>query len=69
MPPMTKKSKTSDKGRREFLRDSALAGAGATIATVLPQAAIAATPADETTKADDKYRLSPHISDYYKTLA
>ena len=65
---MRKQPIKNQRARREFLRESAVAGAGVTIATTLPGAAIAAQPEEEPVKASENYRLTPHIADYYKTL-
>ena len=66
---MKKQPKTNhQRARREFLRDSAVAGAGVTIAATLPGAAVADATEAAPAKISDKYQLTPHISDYYKTL-
>ncbi len=69
MKKHSKRQTTNGKARREFLRHSAIAGAGATIATTLPGAAMAEDSEKETVQPDENYRLTRHISDYYKTLA
>ena len=61
------------KGRRTFLRDTAVAGAGAAIASVLPGVATAAgSDAPDAQAASDiqqqGYQLTQHVLDYYKTL-
>lgn len=66
---MKKQSKKESRARREFLRNSAMAGAGATIATALPGVALAAEPELESAKPAENYRVTRHIADYYKTLA
>ena len=55
-----------DAGRRDFLRGSAAAGAGAAIAATLP---VASSAAEEQQSAKEKqgYRLTDHIIAYYKT--
>ena len=55
-----------DAGRRDFLRDSAAAGAGAAIAATLPvTGSIAGELQPE--KVQEGYRLTDHIIAYYKT--
>lgn len=66
---MSKPKRAAKRSRREFLKGSALAGAGVTVAAALPGAAAAAPPDSEPETPDDKYRLTPHIADYYKTLS
>lgn len=58
-----------DNSRREFLRKTAAAGAGAAAAVTLPGVAVAGVP--DTQQPSDKkgYRLTRHIVDYYKTAA
>ena len=69
MKKQSKRQTTSGAARRDFLRHSAIAGAGATIATALPGAAMAESPEPAEQRPDENYRLTKHISDYYKTLA
>lgn len=66
---MNKPKTKLKRARREFLKGSAVAGAGVTVATVLPGAAAAAPLDPEPETPRDKYRLTPHIADYYKTLS
>ena len=66
---MKKTPTTQKKGRREFLRTSAVVGAGAGIASALPGTAMASEPAAEKTQKNKNYRVTPHIADYYKTLS
>ncbi len=56
--------------RREFLRGTVAAGAGATLLATLPGVAEAATEI-VAAKPEEKtgYRLTPHIAAYYKTAA
>ena len=63
-----KDEKQTDKARRDFLRGSVAAGAGATVAAALPGAALAGDES-EVVKApqDEHYRVTKHISDYYKS--
>ena len=66
---MSKPKTTLKRARREFLKGSAVAGAGVTVATVLPGAAAAAPPDSGPETPVDKYRLPPHIADYYTPLS
>ncbi|MGB0847388.1 MAG: hypothetical protein ACPGSM_11730 [Thiolinea sp.] len=67
------KPETHDTKRREFLRGSALLGAGATLVAGAP--AVAASAPEETAvepqveKKQKGYRLTKHISAYYRTAA
>lgn len=68
--------KTSDKrpshnpARREFLRGTVAAGAGAALAAALPATAEAAPETASPAKEEKQgYRLTPHIAAYYKTAA
>ena len=66
-----KKQETKLTSRRKFLRDSAVAGAGAAMVASSPGSAITLTEAE--TEQDEKqskgYRMTAHISAYYKTAA
>ena len=56
--------------RRDFLRGTAAAGAGAAVAVALPGIAAAAVDEAEQRPAEKKgYRLTRHIVDDYKTAA
>ncbi len=67
--PATRKP-IAKQARREFLRRSAAAGAGATIAATLPATALAEEAAvDKVEAKEENYRVTRHISDYYKSLA
>ncbi|MCZ7597939.1 MAG: twin-arginine translocation signal domain-containing protein [Gammaproteobacteria bacterium] len=57
------------KARRDFLRAGAAAGAGATIAAALPGAASAVEPEAGRELPNEKYRVTKHVADYYKTLS
>ena len=58
-----------DRGRREFIRDTAKAGAGVAIAATLPGAVVAEQgETSETKPAQKGYRLTRHILEYYKSL-
>jgi nitrous oxide reductase len=59
------------RNRRDFLRGSAIAGAGVAVASSIPSASLASTSeslADDQ-PAEEGYRLTQHIIDYYKTAA
>jgi len=66
---MKRDRKQTDTKRREFLRGSVAAGAGATIAAAVPGAALAATGEEAPAKPDENYRITRHITDYYKSTA
>ena len=67
---MSKDKQSADKGRRNFMRGSAIAGAGAVIAAGCPAAAVAsASVADVEATPEEGYRLTQHIKDYYKSAA
>ncbi len=62
--------KTTDKGRREFLQDSAAAGLGLVVTASLPGAAAANSAAEPgAASKENGYRLTSHILEYYKTIA
>jgi len=65
-----KTSKTLDKKRRDFIKKSALAGAGVAAATVGAGEAMAAVEVDERQVKQNKgYQLTNHVLDYYKSAA
>ena len=56
--------------RRKFLSGSAAIGAGAVAIALTPNVAAAATKIEfKVEKKDEGYRLTQHISDYYKSAA
>ncbi len=67
---MKKTNKDLNKNRREFIKNSTLAGAGVAAAAVMPGAVSASTAID---KPEDKkqsgYQLTEHILEYYKSAA
>ena len=63
-----KKQHTKDAARRKFLRDSAIAGAGAAIAASSPASALSLTE-EEREDQTKGYRVTEHIAAYYKTAA
>mgnify|MGYP001816704040 CR=1 FL=1 len=65
-----KKQELKQAGRRKFLHSSAAAGAGAAIVATTPASALALTEeTGHTEKKSKGYRLTEHISAYYKTAA
>ncbi|MBU0656420.1 MAG: twin-arginine translocation signal domain-containing protein [Gammaproteobacteria bacterium] len=64
------KTSTHNPARREFLRGTMAAGAGAALLAAAPGIA-EATPATISPEPEEKkaYRLTPHIAAYYKTAA
>ena len=64
---MKQDKKQADTNRRDFLRGSVAAGAGATIAAALPGAARATTEDEVEANSEENYRLTRHIADYYKS--
>ena len=64
-----KKQELKQKGRRKFLRSSAAAGAGAAIVASTPASALALTETEQAEKESKGYRLTEHVSAYYKTAA
>ena len=56
--------------RRKFLSGSAAIGASAVAVALAPNVAVATTRTDaKLEKKDEGYRLTQHISDYYKSAA
>jgi len=67
---MTGKKQKLNEGRRDFLRGSVVVGAGAIAASGLSGQAIASVEIEKTEQsAEEGYRLTKHILDYYKTAA
>jgi len=61
----TRQSKTA---RRNFLRAGVVAGAGATVVAAVPGVALGSDESQEqTARQPENYRLTKHISDYYKS--
>ena len=66
------KAEVQDDKRREFLRGSALLGAGATLVAGTPAVAVATDESEveaAPVKKPQGYRLTKHISAYYRTAA
>ena len=65
-----KKQELKQTGRRNFLRSSAVAGAGAAIvASTTPASALALTETEQAEEKSKGYRVTEHVSAYYKTAA
>jgi nitrous oxide reductase len=64
-----KKQETKRSSRRKFLRDSAVAGAGAAMVASSPGSAHTLTETEQDEKKSEGYRMTAHISAYYKTAA
>ena len=66
-----KKTKESLNGnRRDFMKKSALVGAGVAASTVAGGEAIAAATSEESEPKQNKgYQLTQHVADYYKSAA
>ncbi len=59
-----------DTSKRDFMKKSALAGAGVVAtATVSGEAVAAVTDDDSQTRQDRGYQLTSHVLEYYKTAA
>jgi hypothetical protein len=62
------KSQLMDQERREFIKKSALLGAGAAATTMASTQAIADVGAESAEPAKEKgYQLTQHVLDYYKS--
>jgi hypothetical protein len=65
-----KQKKDLDKKRREFIRNSTLVGAGIAATAVVPGVATAGVSIDNPEDKQQKgYQLTPHVIEYYKSLA
>ncbi len=65
---MKNKSQPKDQQRREFIKKSAIVGAGITATAVASTSAIADVGATSADKPEQKgYQLSQHVLDYYKS--
>jgi len=62
--------KDLDKERREFIKKSTLVGAGIAATAVVPGVATAGVSVDRPEDKQQKgYQLTPHVIEYYKSLA
>ena len=67
---MKKIKKDHDKKRREFIKKSSLVGAGIAATAVAPGVATAGVSVDRPGDKQQKgYQLTPHVIEYYKSLA
>lgn len=68
---MKQDDKQVDGERRKFLGQAVAAGAGSVVAASLPGSALGADEieAQESDKAQQGYRLTRHVLDYYKSAA
>jgi hypothetical protein len=65
-----KVKKDLDKQRREFIKNSTLIGVGVAAAAAAPGAAATGVTSDKPeTKQQKGYQLTPHVIEYYKSLA
>jgi hypothetical protein len=64
-----KNTKVDTDSRRDFLKKGAALGAGAAVASVLPETAAAVAEDDPKSERGRKqgYRLTQHVIDYYRT--
>jgi len=59
-----------DKQRREFIKKSTLVGAGVAAVAVAPGVTAAGVSVDKPEDKQQKgYQLTPHVIEYYKSLA
>jgi len=65
-----KKMRKPDNNRREFIKTSALAGAGLAAGAALPGTTMASVSDDgPEQKKQQGYQLTQHVIDYYKSAA
>jgi len=65
-----KTSKTLNEKRREFIKKSALVGAGVAATTVGAGEAVAAVDVEDNQVKENKgYQLTEHVLEYYKSAA
>ena len=65
---MKNKSQPKDQQRREFIKKSAIVGAGVAATAVASTSAIADVGAPSVDKPEQKgYQISQHVLDYYKS--
>lgn len=64
-----KKQEMKQSGRRKFLRTSAVAGTGAAIVVSSPASALTLTETEQAEEKSTGYRVTEHVSAYYKTAA
>ncbi len=67
---MKKDRQKLDTGKRDFMKKSALAGAGVVATAVVGgEAAAAAADDDVQVKQNKGYQMTPHVLEYYKSAA
>lgn len=67
---MKKTERELDESKRNFMKKSALAGAGVVATGVVSGEAFATVvPEEKETKQSKGYQLTPHILEYYKSAA
>lgn len=67
---MKKTNETLNNNRRDFIKKSALVGAGVAASTVASGEAMAAVTTDTVETGKNKgYQLTQHVADYYKSAA
>lgn len=67
---MKKINQELDTSKRDFIKKSALAGAGVVATTVVSGEAMAAVGVEDSQPREDKgYQLTSHVLDYYKSAA
>lgn len=67
---MKKTKKELDASKRDFIKKSALGGAGIVATAVVSGEAVAAISVDDEQSRQDKgYQLTQHVLDYYKSAA
>ena len=65
---MKNKNQPKDQQRREFIKKSAIVGAGVTATAVASTSAIADVGATSADRPEQKgYQISQHVLDYYKS--
>jgi len=62
-----KQQKPDNRARRQFLRGSVAAGAGVTVAATVPGVGLAGQTPEQPEVKNENYRVTKHISDYYKS--
>lgn len=67
---MSQSNEKTKISRRKFLKGSVATGAGVAVAAAMPSVAGATVVEGEPEQSkDDRYRLTQHIVDYYKSAA
>lgn len=67
---MKKDRQKLDTSKRDFIKKSALAGAGVVATAVVSGEAVATVTEDDTqVKQNRGYQMTPHVLEYYKSAA